>query len=377
MDVETDLRNEIKRLEMALARVTKERDSYIFQLEKLRYKIKQMAVPPLLVATVSREVDDTFMIVKTPNGQEFLVPSPFEGLKPGDSVGLNQQTLAIVKILPSNVDQFVAGMELDEKPKETYEDIGGLVENIKLVREVVELPLTNPGIFEKMGIEAPGGVLLEGPPGTGKTLLARAVANASKATFIRLVGSELVQKYIGEGARLVRELFSLAREKAPVVVFIDEIDAIASKRTPDSQVSDREVQRTLMQLLAEMDGFKPNDGVKILAATNRPDILDPAIMRPGRFDRIISFKLPEAKGREEILKIHSRKMPLDSKLNMKLLGAMTENMSGADLKAICTEAGMNAIRAEREVVTEADFIMAIQKMKQKSVECAITAPVYS
>ncbi len=362
---------------MALARVTKERDSYIFQLEKLRYKIKQMAVPPLLVATVSREVDDTFMIVKTPNGQEFLVPSPFEGLKPGDSVGLNQQTLAIVKIVPSNVDQFVAGMELDERPKETYEDIGGLVDIIKLVREVVELPLTNPGIFEKMGIEAPGGVLLEGPPGTGKTLLARAVANASKATFIRLVGSELVQKYIGEGARLVRELFSLAREKAPVVVFIDEIDAIASKRTPDSQVSDREVQRTLMQLLAEMDGFKANDGVKILAATNRPDILDPAIMRPGRFDRIISFKLPEAKGREEILKIHSRKMPLDSKLNMKLLSAMTDNMSGADLKAICTEAGMNAIRAEREVVTEADFIMAIQKMKQKSVDCAITAPVYS
>ena len=377
MDMNTDLRNEIKRLEMALARVTKERDSYIFQLEKLRYKIKQMAVPPLLVATVSREVDDIFMIVKTNNGQEFLVPSPFEGLRPGDSVGLNQQTLAIVKILPSNVDQFVAGMELDEKPKETYEDIGGLVENIKLVREVVELPLTNPGIFEKMGIEAPGGVLLEGPPGTGKTLLARAVANASKATFVRLVGSELVQKYIGEGARLVRELFSLAREKAPVVVFIDEIDAIASKRTPDSQVSDREVQRTLMQLLAEMDGFKANDGVKILAATNRPDILDPAIMRPGRFDRIISFKLPDAKGREEILKIHSRKMPLDKKINMKLLAAMTDGMSGADLKSLCTEAGMNAIRAEREIVTEADFLMAIQKMKAKSLECAISAPVYS
>ena len=365
-----------KKLREQLARTIRERDRYRNELDRLQRRLQKMAVPPLLLATVSRIVDDSFVVIHTPSGNDFLVAYPFEEIKAGDTVGVDQSTLKIVKILPSNVDSFVAGMELDEKPPETYEDVGGLDEVLLTLREVVELPLTNPNLFKKIGIEPPNGILLEGPPGTGKTLLARAVANATNAVFIRLVGSELIQKYIGEGARLVRELFALAREKSPVVLFIDEIDAVASKRTQDSQVSDREVQRTLMQLLAEMDGFNPLDRVKIIAATNRPDILDPAILRPGRFDRIVKVGLPDAKGRTEIFKIHTRNMPL-REVNLLGLAQRYENLSGADIKSICTEAGMNAIRAEREYVIESDFLTAYNKYIKKLRETRPVAPVYS
>ncbi|WP_457558743.1 proteasome-activating nucleotidase [Candidatus Harpocratesius sp.] len=368
--------SELKKIREQLARALRERDRYRNELDRLQRRINKMAVPPLLLATVSRIVDDAFAVIHTPSGNDFLVASPFESLKAGDVVGVDQQTLKIVKILPPNVDAFVAGMELDEKPRETYEDIGGLDDIIVTLREVVELPLTNPELFEIIGIEPPNGVLLEGPPGTGKTLIARAVANATNATFIRLVGSELIQKYIGEGARLVRELFALAREKAPAVLFIDEIDAVASKRTQDSQVSDREVQRTLMQLLAEMDGFNALDQVKIIAATNRPDILDPAILRPGRFDRIIKVGLPDAKGRAEIFKIHTRNMPLDN-VNLEKMAMQLENLSGADIKSICTEAGMNAIRSNRKKVKMEDFKFAYDKYIRKVRESRPAAPVYS
>ena len=310
--------DELKKLKAQLAEVTRERERYRLELDRIQRRIQKMAVPPLLIVTVSRIVEE-YCIIHSPSGNDFLVALPPDPIAPGDTVAVDQQTLKIVKKLPPNIDSFVAGMELDDKPKETYSDIGGLEETIQTLREVVELPLTNPDIFKTVGIDPPKGVLLEGPPGTGKTLLARAVANATNACFIRLVGSELIQKYIGEGARLVRELFALAREKAPTVLFIDEIDAVASKRTQDSQVSDREVQRTLMQLLAEMDGFNPLDNVKVIAATNRPDILDPAILRPGRFDRIIEVPLPDDRGRFEIFKIHSRKMPLDPKVNLLAL----------------------------------------------------------
>ncbi|MHA2001699.1 MAG: AAA family ATPase, partial [Promethearchaeota archaeon] len=331
-----------------------------------------------LLATVSRIIDDNFVVIHTPSGNDFLVASPFESIKPGDTVGVDQQTLKIVKILPPNVDSFVAGMELDARPEETYEDIGGLDDVILTLREVVELPLTNPELFEVIGIKPPNGVLLEGPPGTGKTLIARAVANATNANFIRLVGSELIQKYIGEGARLVRELFALAREKAPSVLFIDEIDAVASKRTQDSQVSDREVQRTLMQLLAEMDGFDLNDQVKIIAATNRPDILDPAILRPGRFDRIIRVGLPNMKGCTEIFKIHTRNMPLADDINLEKMALNYDHLSGADIKSICTEAGMNAIRNGRKVVLSEDFQFAFKKFNKKMQgNTRPVAPVYS
>lgn len=370
------MKDEEKRLREELARVLRERDRYRNELNRLQRRIQKMAVPPLLLATVSRIVDENFVVIHTPSGNDFLVAYPFEEIKAGDTVGVDQQSLKIVKILPPNVDSFVAGMELDERPSESYEDIGGLDEIVEQLREVVELPLTNPELFKIIGIQPPNGVLLEGPPGTGKTLIARAVANATNAIFIRLVGSELIQKYIGEGARLVRELFALAREKAPVVLFIDEIDAVASKRTQDSQVSDREVQRTLMQLLAEMDGFNPLDRVKIVAATNRPDILDPAILRPGRFDRIIKVGLPDARGRKEIFKIHTRNMPLVD-VNIERVAQRWDNLSGADIKAICTEAGMNAIRETREVVYENDFTVAYDKYIRKIRESRPAAPVYS
>jgi len=366
-----------KRLREQLARTLRERDRYRNELDRLQRRIQKMAQPPLLLAQVSRIVDESFVIIHTPSGNDFLVASPFESIEPGDTVGVDQQTLKIVKILPPNVDSFIAGMELDAKPTETYEDIGGLDDVIVTLREVVELPLINPEIFEVIGIKPPNGILLQGAPGTGKTLIARAVANATNATFIRLVGSELIQKYIGEGARLVRELFALAREKAPTVLFIDEIDAVASKRTQDSQVSDREVQRTLMQLLAEMDGFEINHQVKILAATNRPDILDPAIMRPGRFDRIIQVGLPDVKGRIEIFKIHTRKMPLADDVNLEKIAMNLDNLSGADIKSICTEAGMFAIRHNRKIVLVEDFHNAYDKYIRKIREGRPVAPVYS
>lgn len=367
---------EIRVVREQLAEAIRERDRYRMELDRLQRRIQKMAVPPLLLATVSRILEENYVIIHMPSGNDFLTVSPFENLKAGDTVAVDQQTLKIVRILPSLIDHFVAAMELDDKPKETYADVGGLDEIIQTIREVVELPLTNPEIFNIIGIDPPKGVLLEGPPGTGKTLIARAVANATNSNFVRLVGSELIQKYIGEGARLVRELFALAREKAPTVLFIDEIDAVASKRTTDSQVSDREVQRTLMQLLAEMDGFKPLDRVRIIAATNRPDILDPAILRPGRFDRIIQVGLPDAKGREEIYKIHTRRMPMQN-IDLKKLAKKWENLSGADIKAICTEAGMAAIRANRRVVLEEDFNTGFIKVMHKVREMSQAAPVYT
>ncbi|GAB4325647.1 MAG: proteasome-activating nucleotidase [Promethearchaeota archaeon] len=357
------LRSRVRELEAALSRLEVERAKLVGELDRLQRSLRQMSVTPLLVATVTRVVDDRHVVVRTPTGQEFLVGRSYATLKAGDCVALNQSSLAIVKVLESEVDVYVAAMELDEKPAETYADVGGLNDVIQEVREVVELPLVNPEVFDKMGIDAPAGVLMEGPPGTGKTLVARAVANATHATFIRLVGSELIQKFIGEGARIVRELFQLAKARAPVLLFIDEIDAVASRRTPDSQVSDREVQRTLMQLLAEMDGFDKYDNVKVVAATNRADILDPAILRPGRFDRVIHFPLPDHDGRLEIFKIHTRRMPLDEDVNLPALARETAGFSGADVKAVCTEAGMFAIRHGKPRVGASEFRAALKKLR--------------
>nr|6HE4_H Chain H, Proteasome-activating nucleotidase [Archaeoglobus fulgidus DSM 4304]6HE4_I Chain I, Proteasome-activating nucleotidase [Archaeoglobus fulgidus DSM 4304]6HE4_J Chain J, Proteasome-activating nucleotidase [Archaeoglobus fulgidus DSM 4304]6HE4_K Chain K, Proteasome-activating nucleotidase [Archaeoglobus fulgidus DSM 4304]6HE4_L Chain L, Proteasome-activating nucleotidase [Archaeoglobus fulgidus DSM 4304]6HE4_M Chain M, Proteasome-activating nucleotidase [Archaeoglobus fulgidus DSM 430 len=263
-------------------------------------------------------------------------------------------------------DPMVYGFEVEEKPEVSYEDIGGLDVQIEEIREAVELPLLKPELFAEVGIEPPKGVLLYGPPGTGKTLLAKAVANQTRATFIRVVGSEFVQKYIGEGARLVREVFQLAKEKAPSIIFIDELDAIAARRTNSDTSGDREVQRTMMQLLAELDGFDPRGDVKVIGATNRIDILDPAILRPGRFDRIIEVPLPTFEGRIQIFKIHTRKMKLAEDVDFKELARITEGASGADIKAICTEAGMFAIREERAKVTMLDFTKAIEKVLKKT-----------
>jgi len=375
----------IEKLKEELKRTKEELEQLRFEYMNYQRAMKRANVP-LFIASVSRVLNDGFVILHTPSGNDYLVSNPFPGkLKSGDTVATDQNTLKILTLLPPNIDRFIASMELVERPKESYADIGGLDEVINEIREVVELPLINPTIFKKMGVNPPSGVLLEGPPGCGKTLLARAVANATKASFIRLVGSELVQKFIGEGARMVRELFALAREKAPVIVFIDEIDAIASKRTPDSQVSDREVQRTLMQLLAEMDGFNPLDNVKIIGATNRIDILDPAILRPGRFDRIIHIDYPDFKAKVEIFKIHTRTMPLKN-INIEKIVRLFDNeqLTGASIKSICTEAAMNAIRectkkGERYgeiAVLEEDFLIGYQRYKRREKESSDAPPVY-
>ncbi|AIY89473.1 Proteasome-activating AAA-ATPase (PAN), archaeal [Geoglobus acetivorans] len=358
-----------KRLEDEKRYVESERIRFEREVRRLRSEIERLRSPPLLVGTVSDVLDDGRVVVKSSTGPKFLVNVSqyvdLSELKPGARVAMHQQTLAIISILPTPKDPMVYGFEVEEKPEVTYSDIGGLDRQIDEVREAVELPLLKPEVFAEIGIEPPKGVLLYGPPGTGKTLIAKAVATETNATFIRVVGSELVQKYIGEGARLVREVFDLAREKAPTILFIDEIDAIAARRTNSDTSGDREVQRTLMQLLAEMDGFDPRGDVKIIGATNRIDILDPAILRPGRFDRIIEIPLPNPEGREQIFRIHSRKMRLADDVDFSRLAEMTEGASGADIKAIVTEAGMFAIKQERARVTMADFERAVDKVLKK------------
>nr|3WHK_A Chain A, Proteasome-activating nucleotidase, 26S protease regulatory subunit 6A [synthetic construct]3WHK_B Chain B, Proteasome-activating nucleotidase, 26S protease regulatory subunit 6A [synthetic construct]3WHK_C Chain C, Proteasome-activating nucleotidase, 26S protease regulatory subunit 6A [synthetic construct]3WHK_D Chain D, Proteasome-activating nucleotidase, 26S protease regulatory subunit 6A [synthetic construct]3WHK_E Chain E, Proteasome-activating nucleotidase, 26S protease regula len=262
------------------------------------------------------------------------------------------------------------GFEVVERPNVTYNDIGGLKKQLQELREAIELPLKHPELFEEVGIDPPKGVLLYGPPGCGKTLMAKAIAHEVNATFIRVVGSELVRKYIGEGARLVHELFELAKEKAPTIIFIDEIDAIGAKRLDETTGGEREVNRTLMQLLAEMDGFDPRGNVKVIAATNRPDILDPALLRPGRFDRLIEVPLPDEFSRAQILQIHSRKMTTDDDINWQELARSTDEFNGAQLKAVTVEAGMIALRNGQSSVKHEDFVEGIsevQARKSKSV----------
>ena len=293
-------------------------------------------------------------------------------LKPGTRVALNQDTLAVIEVLHEAWDPMVSGAEMVEKPDITYNSVAGLDEQITTVREAIELPLLEPELFEKVGIIPPKGILLVGPPGCGKTLLAKAVANQTEATFIRMVGSELAQKYIGEGGRMVRELFSLAKEKSPSIIFLDEIDAIGAKRLDGSTSGDREVQRTLMQLLAELDGFDALENVKIIAATNRPDILDDALLRPGRFDRIVTIPLPDPKGRKAMLALHTSKMST-SRLQMKTLVEKTEGFSGAEIKATCVEAGMIAIRDKRNKISQNDMMAAVERIMVKKSTSGITS----
>jgi proteasome regulatory subunit len=252
--------------------------------------------------------------------------------------------------------------------------MGGVEEQISLIKESIELPLLNPDAFRNFGIEPPKGVLLVGPPGCGKTMLAKAVASSTECTFIRLVASELAQKYIGEGGRMVRELFDLARERAPAIIFIDEIDAIGAKRLDSATSGDREVQRTLMQLLAELDGFDALDDVKLIAATNRPDILDEALLRPGRFDRIIEIPLPNEEGRKAILEINMRNMPVTKGVRIGHLVEETKGFSGAELKALVVEGGMSAIRNDRKKATKKDFEHALKTVKEKRTEGRGSAP---
>ena len=347
-----------------------ENNKYQQKLERLSHENKKLKQSPLFVATVEEINDDGVVIKQHGNNQEALTEvtdEMREDLEAGARVAVNN-SLSVVKRLDDEADVRARVMQVEESPDVGYEDIGGLTEQLTEVRETVELPLESPDLFETVGIDPPSGVLLHGPPGTGKTLMAKAVAKQTNATFIKMAGSELVHKFIGEGAKLVRDLFQVARDHEPAVVFIDEIDAIASKRTDSKTSGDAEVQRTMMQLLSEMDGFEDRGEVRIIAATNRFDMLDRAILRPGRFDRLIEVPLPDEEGREKIFRIHTREMNVADDVDYESLARSTEEMSGADIKAICTEAGMFAIREERTEVTMADFREAREKLDAEAEE---------
>ena len=336
-------------------------------VNRLKEEIGRYRDSPLMVCEV-REIFGASAIIRIPNGNQFLVniSNDCDKLKSGDLILVEQKNLTVIRKVSItrrfNVEKFV----IVEKPTITWEEIGGLSHQIQEIQEVVELPLKKPELFKKIGITPPKGVLLYGEPGTGKTLLAKAVAASTNSTFIEVVGSELVQKFIGEGAKLVKEIFEFARKKAPSIIFIDELDALAAKRIEVGTSGEREVNRTFMQLLAELDGFKPLGNVKVIGATNRKDILDPAVIRPGRLDRLISIPIPNNEARLDILKIHSKSMNFDEKkVKIELLPSRMEGFSGAEIKAVCTEAGYFAIRNDRTYVTKEDFLKAIDKVKQE------------
>ena len=332
---------------------------------RLEEDLRHMKSPPLVVGHVQDVIGDR-AIVKSSNGTVFLVTyNPRidqKELLPGSRVTLNQDSLSIIEILNDGWDPLVAASEIIHKPDIKFSMLGGLDQEITSLREAVEMPILNPDAFSKFGIDPPRGVLLSGPPGNGKTMLAKALANSTNATFLGIVGSELAQKYIGEGGRLVREIFSMAREKSPSVIFIDEIDAIGSKRLDSTTSGDREVHRTLMQLLAEMDGFSDSDGVMVIAATNRMELLDKALLRPGRFDRIIGIDVPDFEGRISILKIHTKNTPLADSVDMSKLAKKCEGMSGAELKAVVTEAGMYAISNNKKNMSKDDLEEGIRRV---------------
>ncbi len=331
-------------------------------VENLERELEKFKRTPLISCEV-RDFIDEKVLIRLPNGNEFMVEvnESCEKLAVGDMVLAEQKNLTVVRKMQQlrkfDADKFV----IIEKPTVSWKQVGGLQDQEREIKEVIELPLMKPALFKKVGIEPPKGILFYGPPGTGKTLLAKAVAASTKSTFIEVVGSELVQKFIGEGAKLVKEMFQLAREKAPSIIFIDELDAIAAVRVDIGTSGEREVQRTFMQLLAEIDGFDPLDNVKIIGCTNRKDILDPAITRPGRLDRLIHVPLPNEEARREIFKIHTQKMTI-GRMNMDKMIKMLDGFSGAEIKAVATEAGYFAIRENRTKIKEQDFVQAVHKV---------------
>jgi proteasome regulatory subunit len=368
--------NEVQLLKAELTRLE-------YEVNSLKAEIERLGELPLITGDIIDVLDNknSRAIVNSPPNASYVVSVSNrlknEKLFPGLSVALNQRNFAIMEILPTEIDPFIRGMEVIDPPIDvSYNDVGGLDTQIQEVREIIELPLLKPELFEKIGIEPPKGVLFYGFPGTGKTLLAKAVAHETNATFIKVVGTELVHKFIGEGAQFVREIFKLAREKAPTILFIDELDAIGSIRMEDATSGDREVNRTLMQLLSELDGFDQRGNIKFIAATNRIDILDPALLRPGRFDRIVEFPLPDEKAREEIFRVHMRNLHFEENLEIKKLIALAKGAMGSDIKGICTEAGMYAIRRNSEIISHEDFIMAIDKIMSKKKEDLPAANIF-
>ena len=333
-------------------------------VNRLKRENETLKSSSLYVATAEELLEDGVVIKQHGNNQEVLTevsPSLRETLEAGDRVAIDD-SFAVEEILDSETDARAQAMEVDASPTVSYEDIGGLDDQIREVREAVEEPLVNAAQFDAVGVDPPSGVLLHGPPGTGKTMLAKAVANQTDATFIKMAGSELVHKFIGEGAKLVRDLFELARQHQPAVIFIDEIDAIAARRTESKTSGDAEVQRTMMQLLSEMDGFDDRGEVRIIAATNRFDMLDQAILRPGRFDRLIEVPKPDWDARKRILEIHTVGMNLLESVDLAEIASRTEGFTGAELASLATEAGMFAIRDDRTTVEPSDFTDALTKV---------------
>jgi len=349
-----DLRNQLKDLTTAYA--------------KSEDDLKALQSVGQIVGEVLRQLTEEKFIVKATNGPRYVVGCRRQleksKLKPGTRVALDMTTLTIMRYLPREVDPLVYNMSHEDPGDVTYSEIGGLGEQIRELREVIELPLLNPELFMRVGITPPKGCLLYGPPGTGKTLLARAVASQLDANFLKVVSSAIVDKYIGESARLIREMFNYARDHQPCIIFMDEIDAIGGRRFSEGTSADREIQRTLMELLNQMDGFDVLGKVKMIMATNRPDTLDPALLRPGRLDRKIEIPLPNEQARMEILKIHSNPITKHGDIDYEAVVKLSDGFNGADLRNVCTEAGLFAIRAEREYVIDEDFMKAVRKVAE-------------
>lgn len=338
---------------------------YTWNLKQDRYNVNNEQ--PLQVARVVKtisEAPETKFMISIKQMAKFIVgkhkhletPEVYDGMR----VGVDRLKYALKLPLPRKIDSSVTLMQVEEKPEVTYDDIGGCKEEIEKVREVVEDPLLNPDKYINLGIDPPKGVLLYGPPGTGKTLLARAVANRTDACFIRVIGSELIQKYVGEGARMVREIFKLARSKKACIIFFDEVDSFGSTRFGDSE--NNEIQRTMLEMINQLDGFDARGNVKVIMATNRPDVLDPALLRPGRLDRKIEFKVPDLEGRTKILQINAKTMSVEKNIRFELIARMCNGATGAELRAVCIEAGMFAIRERRKVATEKDYFAAVEKV---------------
>ncbi|KAF8316621.1 26S proteasome regulatory complex ATPase RPT6 [Clavulina sp. PMI_390] len=356
-----------------LRRLEAQRNALNARVRLLREELQLLQEPGSYVGEIVKVMGKKKVLVKVQPEGKYIVDFDEEldlaDLKPSLRVALRSDSYMIHKILPNKVDPLVSLMMVEKVPDSTYEMIGGLDQQIKEIKEVIELPVKHPELFESLGIAQPKGVLLYGPPGTGKTLLARAVAHHTDCKFIRVSGSELVQKYIGEGSRMVRELFVMAREHAPSIIFMDEIDSIGSSRGEGGSGSgDSEVQRTMLELLNQLDGFEPTKNIKVIMATNRIDILDSALLRPGRIDRKIEFPPPGPEARTTILRIHSRKMSLQRGINLRALAEKMGQCSGAEVRGICTEAGMYALRERRQHVTQEDFEFAVAKVLKKQQE---------
>ncbi|TFL03791.1 P-loop containing nucleoside triphosphate hydrolase protein [Pterulicium gracile] len=340
--------------------------------EEERSKIDELRGSPMAVGTLEEIIDDDHAIISTASGPESYVSIMSyvdkDLLEPGCAVLLHHKNNSIVGVLQDDADPLVSVMKLDKAPTESYADVGGLESQIQEIKESVELPLTHPELYEEMGIKPPKGVILYGVPGTGKTLLAKAVANQTSATFLRIVGSELIQKYLGDGPKLVREMFRVAEEHAPSIVFIDEIDAIGTKRYDSTSGGEREIQRTMLELLNQLDGFDTRGDVKVIMATNKIESLDPALIRPGRIDRKIEFPLPDVKTKRHIFKLHTSRMSLNEDVDLEEFVMTKDDLSGADIKAVCTEAGLLALRERRMRVTKADFTSAREKVLYRKNE---------